>query len=74
MASEKNPLITNIPYHSMLNLSHKRLDVYQISSPKPLNEVNEVTRQFPNEEKYALNSQVRRAAVWQAINQKGLFE
>jgi four helix bundle protein len=51
----------------MLNLSHKKLDVYQIS----LNSVKEVykaTRQFPKEEQFVLISQIRRAAISVACN------
>ncbi|MFY7965223.1 MAG: four helix bundle protein [Chitinophagaceae bacterium] len=46
----------------MLDLSHKKLDVYIIS----LNLVKEtynITNQFPLEEKYTLTSQLKRAAI-----------
>jgi len=46
----------------MLNLSHKKLDVYQISL-KLIKEVYAATRMFPKEEQYVLISQIRRAAV-----------
>jgi four helix bundle protein len=46
----------------MLNLSHKKLDVYQISM-KLVKEVYKTTAGFPGEEKYGLISQLRRAAV-----------
>lgn len=51
----------------MLNLSHKNLDVYQISL-KLVKEVYEATRQFPKEEQYVLISQMRRAAISVASN------
>ena len=46
----------------MLNLSHKKLDVYQISM-KLIKEVYLTTSHFPKEEQYVLVSQIRRAAV-----------
>ncbi|MCY7309842.1 MAG: four helix bundle protein [Chitinophagaceae bacterium] len=46
----------------MLNLSHKKLDVYQISL-KLIKEVYAATRMFPKEEQNVLISQIRRAAV-----------
>ena len=46
----------------MLDLSHKKLDVYQFSL-KLIEEVYKVTRLFPKEEQYVLISQVRRAAI-----------
>ena len=46
----------------MLTLSHKNLDVYQISL-KLVKEVYAATRQFPKEEQYVLISQIRRAAI-----------
>jgi four helix bundle protein len=46
----------------MLDLSHKKLEVYK-ASLKLVNEVYKVTRQFPKEEQYVLISQIRRAAV-----------
>ena len=52
----------NIKPFAMLNLSHKNLDVYQISL-KLVKEVYEATRQFPKEEQYVLISQMRRAAI-----------
>jgi four helix bundle protein len=46
----------------MLNLSHKKLDVYLIAM-KLVKEVYTITREFPTEERYVLTSQLRRAAV-----------
>lgn len=46
----------------MLNLSHKKLDVYHISL-NLVKEVYKVTKGFPKEEQYLLISQVRRAAI-----------
>lgn len=46
----------------MLQLSHKNLDVYKISL-KLVEEVINLTKQFPKEEQYVLVSQIRRAAV-----------
>ncbi len=47
---------------AMLNLSHKKLDVYQISI-QLVKEVYTLTRIFPKEEQYVLISQLRRAAI-----------
>ena len=46
----------------MLELSHKKLDVYQISL-KLIEEIYKATRSFPKEEQYVLVSQIRRAAI-----------
>jgi four helix bundle protein len=46
----------------MLNLSHKKLDVYQMSL-KLIEEVYKATKTFPKEELYVLVSQIRRAAI-----------
>jgi four helix bundle protein len=46
----------------MLQLSHKNLDVYQISL-KFVKEIYQLTKLFPKEEQFALISQLRRAAV-----------
>jgi four helix bundle protein len=46
----------------MLNLSHKKPDVYQISL-KLVNEIYAITKQFPKEEQYVIISQLRRAAI-----------
>ena len=46
----------------MPNLSHKKLDVYQISL-KLIKEVYSATRHFPKEEQFVLISQIRRAAI-----------
>jgi len=51
----------------MLNLSHKKLDVYQISM-NLIKEVYKATRQFPKEEQFVLISQIRRAAISVACN------
>jgi len=45
----------------MLNLSHKNLEVYQISL-KLIKEVYKATKLFPKEEQFVLISQIRRAA------------
>lgn len=46
----------------MLNLSHKKLDVYQVSL-KLIKEVYAATKYFPKEEQFVLISQIRRAVV-----------
>jgi len=46
----------------MLALSHKKLDVYLLSL-KLVKEIYKVTGLFPQEEKFGLISQLRRAAV-----------
>lgn len=46
----------------MLTLSHKKLDVYLLSL-KLVKEIYKVTGLFPQEEKFGLMSQLRRAAV-----------
>ncbi len=46
----------------MLNLSHKKLDVYKISI-KLIKEVYKQTKGFPAEEKFLLVNQLRRAAI-----------
>ena len=46
----------------MLNLSHKKLDVYLLSL-KLVKEIYLVTGKFPQEEKYVLVNQLRRAAI-----------
>ena len=46
----------------MLDLSHKKLDVYQISL-KLVRDVYKATAIFPKKEQYVLVSQVRRAAI-----------
>jgi four helix bundle protein len=46
----------------MLNLSHKKLDVYVLSL-KLVKEIYLVTAKFPAEEKYVLVNQLRRAAI-----------
>ncbi|MDX2048194.1 MAG: four helix bundle protein [Chitinophagaceae bacterium] len=46
----------------MLNLSHKKLDVYRISL-KLVEEVYKVTRTFPKEEQFVLITQLRRAVI-----------
>jgi four helix bundle protein len=46
----------------MLQLSHKRLDVYQIAL-KLVKEVYTITQNFPPEERFLIVSQVRRAAI-----------
>ncbi len=46
----------------MLNLSHKKLDVYAISL-QLVKETYHLTSHFPSAEKYVLVSQLRRAAV-----------
>ena len=46
----------------MLDLSHKKLDVYAMAL-KLLKEVYTATAEFPKGEQYALTSQIRRAAI-----------
>ncbi len=46
----------------MLDLSHKKLEVYKISLGL-VKEVYKTTRQYPKEEQYILVSQIRRAAI-----------
>lgn len=46
----------------MLELSHKKLDVYKIAL-KLVEEVYNHTKSFPTEERYGLVSQLRRASV-----------
>lgn len=46
----------------MLNLSHKKLDVYKLAL-RLLQKVYRVTRCFPKEEQFVLISQVRRSAI-----------
>lgn len=46
----------------MLNLSHKKLEVYQ-TALKLVNEVYVLTKGFPREEQFVLVSQLRRAVV-----------
>jgi len=58
----KNNFINKLNLSTMLNLSHKNLDVYKISL-KLVKEVYKATRLFPKEEQFVLISQVRRAAI-----------
>jgi four helix bundle protein len=46
----------------MLNLSHKKLEVYKIAL-KMLKTVYGFTKTFPKEEQYVLSSQLRRASI-----------
>lgn len=46
----------------MLQLSHKKLDVYQIAL-KLVNEVYTITQNFPAEERFLIVNQLRRAAI-----------
>ena len=46
----------------MLNLSHKKLDVYIISLDL-VKEIYSITNHFPSEEKFGLTSQIKRASV-----------
>lgn len=46
----------------MLNLSHKKLDVYKVTL-ELIKEVYKHTKSFPPEEKFLLVNQLRRAAV-----------
>ncbi len=50
-----------------LQLAHKRLNVYQSSQALAL-ECYKVTRQFPNDEKFAMVQQIRRAALSVHLN------
>ena len=46
----------------MLQLSHKRLDVYTLAL-KMVKEVYQVTKKFPREEQFVLITQLRRASI-----------
>jgi four helix bundle protein len=46
----------------MLNLAHKKLEVYSISL-KLVTEVYRLTKSFPKEEQYVLVTQLRRAVI-----------
>ena len=46
----------------MLNLNHKKLDVW-ITSKKLVINIYEITERFPKSELYGLTNQIRRAAV-----------
>lgn len=46
----------------MLNLIHKKLEVYHISL-QLIKEIYLLTNKFPPEEKYILSSQIKRAAI-----------
>jgi four helix bundle protein len=50
-----------------LQLAHKKLNVYQSSQALAL-ECYKVTRQFPNNEKFAMVQQIRRAALLVHLN------
>jgi four helix bundle protein len=50
-----------------LQLAHKKLNVYQFSQALAL-ECYKVTRQFPNNEKFAMVQQIRRAALSVHLN------
>ena len=54
--------IFNLNLYCMLDLSHKKLDVYALSL-KMVKEIYKLTPGFPQEEKYVLVSQLRRAAI-----------
>ena len=59
---EETIFIINLNLYFMLNLSHKKLDVYLLSL-KLVKEIYLVTARFPAEEKYVIVSQLRRAAI-----------
>ncbi|MBL7740844.1 MAG: four helix bundle protein [Chitinophagaceae bacterium] len=50
-----------------LQLAHTRLDVYQFSQTLAL-ECYKITKQFPNEEKFAIVQQIRRAVLSVHLN------
>jgi four helix bundle protein len=50
-----------------LQLAHTKLDVYEISQRLAL-ESYKMTRQFPNDEKFAMAQQIRRAALSVHLN------
>jgi four helix bundle protein len=50
-----------------LQLAHKKLNVYQFSQALAL-ECYKVTRQFPNDEKFAMVQQIRRSALSVHLN------
>jgi four helix bundle protein len=54
--------LKGLNFTTMLNLSHKKLEVYRLSL-KLIKEVYLVTKTFPKEEQYVLVSQIRRAAI-----------
>ena len=51
----------------MLELSHKKLEVYKVSL-NLVNEVYELTKLFPKEEIYVLVSQLKRSAISTSSN------
>ena len=57
-----NSYLHKLNLSTMLNLSHKNLEVYRFSL-NLVREVYKATRQFPKEEQFVLISQVRRAAI-----------
>lgn len=52
---------------TMLNLSHKSLDVWR-ASILLVKKVYNLTEQYPNEEKFGLVSQMRRSAIFVSSN------
>jgi four helix bundle protein len=50
-----------------LQLAHTKLDVYKVSQELAL-ECYRITKQFPNEEKFALVQQIRRTATSVHLN------
>jgi len=50
-----------------LQLGHTKLDAYQFSQDLAL-ECYRITKQFPNDEKFALVQQIRRAAISVHLN------
>jgi four helix bundle protein len=51
----------------MLNLNHKKLDVWKISI-ELISEIYNITRNFPKEELFGITSQLRRASISVASN------
>lgn len=51
----------------MLNLNHKKLDVWKLSM-ELISKIYDLTRSYPKEELYGLTSQMRRASVSIASN------
>ncbi len=56
-----------IPKNMFLNLNHQKLNVY-ISSRKLLIECNRFAKHLPEEERYSMRSQIRRAALSVQLN------
>ena len=60
-------LFNSNPLAMFLNLSHTKMDVYQTSQMLAL-ECYRITKQFPDDEKYSMTRQLRRAALSVHLN------